>query len=130
MSRQAGLRLRLKFGLQNSAWRATCLHAPASCPHPVRAGNLDGRSPWPAGTPNAQINLEMEVYGSTIQPFNSTKASIIGQGIANLLADGTEASQISVQDQGDLAAVSSPASLHCCVLASQWTQVSSGQPCM
>ena len=66
---------------------------------------------WPAGTPNAQINLDMEVYGSTIQPFNSTKASIIGQGIANLLADGTEASLISIQDQGDLAAVSSPASL-------------------
>ena len=50
------------------------------------------------------------MYGSTIQPFNSTKASIIGQGIANLLADGTEASQISIQDQGDLAAVSTPAS--------------------
>eukprot|EP00891_Asterochloris_glomerata_P009548 jgi/Astpho2/9548/Aster-03830 len=58
-------------------------------------------------TPNAQINLDMEVYGSTIQPFNSTKASTIGQGIANLLADGTQASQISIQDQGALAASAS-----------------------
>ena len=103
------------------------LAKPLACMHPPAVLVLLGQASWiqdpqtlphchslslPAGTPNAQINLDMEVYGSTIQPFNSTKASIIGQGIANLLADGTAASQISIQDQGNLAAVSSPASLH------------------
>ena len=50
--------------------------------------------------------MDMQIFGSAILPFNTTKQTIVTQGVATFLNSGVTASQIILTVENTIAGVS------------------------